>query len=482
MQWSGLDRNQILQNLPGTEADNQKFEENPPGTSTFDGWQDNHHMVVSILFTLFLVFMNGFFVAAEFAIVKVRESQLEVEARNGNSAAILARKIIRNIDGYLAATQLGITLASLGLGWVGEPVVARIITAVMASAGIQLDPETAHDWALPIAFALITVLHIVFGELAPKSIAIQRSEKTVLMVAYPLRFFFVVFTPFIWLLNGIANFILRSMGIAMTHESEVHSSEELRYLVTQGKESGTIEEENYQIIKNAFDFSERNVRQVMVPRPQVMAIDVQEFDAKVLETVLDAGYSRIPCYEETLDKVVGVVYLKDLLMKMRKKEKIRIADLMRPIMTIPESKPIGRLLKEFQLKHQQMAVVVNEYGSTKGIITMEDILEELVGEIQDEFDNEVPVVERISEGVYSVLASATLHDINKSLPNPIENDGNYETLAGYIIYKCGRIPNTDETFFLDPYEITILKKIKSSLVLVRLKDQTPPAEEGRLYV
>jgi len=436
-------------------------------------------MGFDILITLFLVFLNGFFVAAEFAIVKVRESQLEVEAQAGNNAAILAKKIVHNIDGYLAATQLGITLASLGLGWVGEPVVSKIIITSMAALGLQIDPKLAHDIALPIAFAIITVLHIVFGELAPKSIAIQRSENTTLFVAYPLRFFYLIFRPFIWMLNGIANAVLRFLGVKAIHGSEVHSSDELRYLVKQGKDSGTIDEENYQIIRNAFDFSERSVKQIIVPRSQVLAIDIKEFTQKTLEEVLDVGYSRIPCFEESLDKVVGVIYLKDILMKVRKNEDIDISAIMRPVMVIPETKLIGRLLKEFQTKRQQIAIVVNEYGSTKGIITMEDILEELVGEIQDEFDNETPFVELVEKNVYSVLASASLHDINKGLPQSIDEDGDFETLAGYLISKFKKIPNVGDKIEIENYEFTVLKKIKTSLILIQVIDLSEEKENSQ---
>ena len=417
--------------------------------------------------------------AAEFAIVKVRESQLEVEAQAGNNAAILAKKIVHNIDGYLAATQLGITLASLGLGWVGEPVVSKIIITSMAALGLQIDPKLAHDIALPIAFAIITVLHIVFGELAPKSIAIQRSENTTLFVAYPLRFFYLIFRPFIWMLNGIANAVLRFLGVKAIHGSEVHSSDELRYLVKQGKDSGTIDEENYQIIRNAFDFSERSVKQIIVPRSQVLAIDIKEFTQKTLEEVLDVGYSRIPCFEESLDKVVGVIYLKDILMKVRKNEDIDISAIMRPVMVIPETKLIGRLLKEFQTKRQQIAIVVNEYGSTKGIITMEDILEELVGEIQDEFDNETPFVELVEKNVYSVLASASLHDINKGLPQSIDEDGDFETLAGYLISKFKKIPNVGDKIEIENYEFTVLKKIKTSLILIQVIDLSEEKENSQ---
>ena len=413
--------------------------------------------------------MNGFFVAAEFAIVKVRESQLELEARAGNLSAVLARKIVGNIDGYLAATQLGITLASLGLGWVGEPVVSKILLKVFELAGLHLEHKLAHDIALPFSFAFITILHIVFGELAPKSIAIQRSDKTTLFVAYPLRFFYLIFKPFIWLLNGIANFVLKLLKINPIHGNEVHSSEELRYLVEQGKETGTIEAENYAIIQNAFDFQERSARQVMIPRKQLVAINLSDFEDRDLEQILEAGYSRIPCYEENLDKVLGVVYLKDILMELRKNRNPDIRNLMRHVTAIPETMPIGRLLKEFQKKRQQMAIVLDEFGSTKGIVTMEDILEELVGEIQDEFDNEKSSLESMGNSVFRALASASIHDLNKELPESLEEDGNFETISGYILHHCGRIPDSGEIFVIGRYEFRILKKIRSSIQKVQLR-------------
>ena len=429
-------------------------------------------MIFDIFITCLLVFMNGFFVAAEFAIVKVRASQLEMKIQEGNRFAVLSKRIVANLDGYLAATQLGITLASLGLGWIGEPVVSKIIINFMHLVGISISDDLAHRLALPVAFAFITVLHIVFGELAPKSIAIQRPEKTTLFISYPLRFFYLAFKPFVWILNGISGILLKLIGISTAQGAEVHSSDELKYLVQQGKESGEIEETDYDIIKNAFDFSERTARQIMVHRTNVLAIDLNDFDEHKLEKIIDENFSRIPCYEDNLDTVAGVVYLKDILMKMRKNEPVEIRSIMRPVMSVPETKRIGLLLKEFQLKHQQIAMVVNEYGGTTGIITMEDILEELVGEIQDEYDNEAPFVEKTADGLYTVLASAYLDDINRLLPHAIEKDEAYETLAGYLILKCGRIPGTHEKLILDKYEFTILKKSKSSILLVQLRDIT----------
>ncbi|HEY3388765.1 MAG TPA: hemolysin family protein, partial [Prolixibacteraceae bacterium] len=286
-------------------------------------------MFTDILITLLLVSLNGFFVAAEFAIVKVRASQLEMKVQSGNRIAVVAKHIISKLDRYLAATQLGITLASLGLGWIGEPVVSKIIINLMSFAGVQINPELAHQIALPTAFLIITILHIVFGELAPKSIAIQRSQRTVLFIALPLQLFYFIFRPFIWLLNGTANLLLRALGISTVQGQEVHSSDELKYLVMQGKETGEIEQADYDIIKNAFEFSERTAKQIMIPRTQVVAIDVNDFKESMIEGLIEENYSRIPCYADSLDNVVGVLYLKDILIRLRKKEPIKMSAIMR---------------------------------------------------------------------------------------------------------------------------------------------------------
>jgi CBS domain containing-hemolysin-like protein len=427
-------------------------------------------MTLDIVITFFLVFMNGFFVAAEFAIVKVRASQLEIKSQSGNRFAVLAKNITSHLDAYLAATQLGITLASLGLGWIGEPVVSVLIENLMRLLGIEISADLAHDIALPVAFAIITILHIVFGELAPKSVAIQRSEQTTLIIAYPLRLFYIIFKPFIWFLNGIANIILKILGLRAVHGAEVHSSDELKYLVHQGKETGMIEPADYNIIKNAFDFSQKNVRLAMVPRTRVLAINVNDFNDAVLEKVIEENYSRIPCYEDSIDNIIGVVYLKDILMKIRKRDEINIRGIMRPVMIIPETKHIGQLLKDFQAKHQQISIVVDEYGSTKGIITMEDILEELVGQIQDEYDIETPIVEKTGSKTFKVVSLATVKDINELLPHPIEEKDNYDTLAGFLISKFKRIPDTNDRIISNDYEFTVLRKNGSMITLVQVND------------
>lgn len=427
-------------------------------------------MAIDIIITFLLVFLNGFFVAAEFAIVKVRVSKIELKAKDGNSAAKLSTHIISHLDGYLAATQLGITLASLGLGWIGEPVVSKLIMNLITFAGLDISPETAHNLALPVAFAIITVLHIVFGELAPKSMAIQRAETTTLFIAYPLNFFYWIFRPFIWLLNGFANFILKLLKIQPVHGSEIHSSDELKYLIQQSSESSQGDAADYDIIKNAFDFSELTARQIMIPRNQVVTLDIDEFDDDVLEKLLEEGYSRIPCYEKDIDNIIGIIYVKDILAKIRKKEEIKIKEMIRPVIMIPSARKISSLLKEFQKEHIHLAIIVNEFGGMNGIVTMEDIIEELVGEIQDEYDDEIPFVEKISDKTYKVLATASINDINSFLPHPIEAHKRYDTLAGIIIEKFERIPNHNEKIVIGNYEVMVLKRIRNSVSLVQLKD------------
>ncbi len=427
-------------------------------------------MLFDIFITLFLVILNGFFVAAEFAIVKVRLSQIEIKALAGNRSAKLSSHIIHNLDGYLAATQLGITLASLGLGWVGEKVVSKMIINAFDLAGLELGEVLAHSIAVPISFAIITVLHIVFGELAPKSLAIQKPEATTMWVAYPLNAFYYVFKPFIWVLNGFAGFILRAFGIHTAHGSEVHSSDELKYLIQQSSESGSEAKTDYEIIKNAFDFADRTAKQIMVPRNHVIAIDLDEYDDVMLKKILEEGYSRVPCYENTIDNITGIIYVKDILMTLNNKKTINIRDLVRPVIITSETRKIDHLLKEFQLKRIQIAIVVNEFGGTEGIVTMEDIIEEIVGEIQDEYDNEVPVVEQIDDRTYQVIATAAINDINASLPYAIDESPDATTLAGIVIQAFGRIPNSNDKINIEEYEVTVLKRVKNTITLVQLKD------------
>src|SRR5690606_5627412 len=331
-------------------------------------------MAFDIIFTLFLVFLNGFFVAAEFAIVKVRSSQIALQT--GTASKRAAQVIVNNLDGFLAATQLGITLASLGLGWVGEDVVSTLILGLMDILGIDITPELAHRIALPVAFVVITVLHIVFGELAPKSLAIRHPTSTALKVSIPLRIFYFLFKPFISLLNGFANIILKLIGIKPVGEHGIHTEEELKLIIAESEEGGAIEPNERELIQNVFEFDNRIVKQVMVPRIKISGLKSSISIAEAVSVIFNEGYTRYPVFERNLDEITGIVHAKDIFKAYWEKSEQPLISLSRKAYYITENKPIDELLREFQRSKIQMAIVVNEYGGTVGVVTLEDILEE----------------------------------------------------------------------------------------------------------
>lgn len=425
--------------------------------------------MLNILLTLLLVFLNGFFVAAEFAIVKVRLSQIEMHVRSGNFFAKIARQVLEHLDAYLSATQLGITLASLGLGWIGESVVAQIIVEIMALAGIEAPPEAAHTIAIPVAFVLITFMHIVFGELIPKSLAIQRAEKVTLAVALPMRGFYILFKPFIWTLNGFANFILRRMSIEPAGEHDLHSADEIRYLIEESSKSGVIETSEHELIENVFEFQETTANQIMVPRNRVVALEISLQGTQILDKVIEEGYSRMPVYEGSIDNILGVVYAKDLIAMMNYPDVIILQDVLRPAFFARETEKIHHLLRNMQKHKVHLAVVIDEFGGTAGILTLEDIIEELVGEIQDEYDEEKPLIEEKTENEWIIEASASIFDVNEFLPYPLPEAEEYETVGGFINHTAGKIPETDEIIRLNEYECIILKSTRRRVETVKLR-------------
>lgn len=427
-------------------------------------------MGLSLFFTLFLVFLNGFFVAAEFALVKVRASQIEIKAKSGNRIAKIAKHMTQHLDGYLAATQLGITLASLGLGWVGEAVMTRIVSNFFVFINVDISTSVATSAGHVLAFTIITILHIVFGELAPKSLAIQRPIGTTMGIALPLHFFYILFRPFIWLLNGFANLILKGLGIsAISGHDAHHSSEELQYLLDQGKESGALEINEHELIKNVFDFNERVVKNIMVPRTKISGIELNTPHRELLDLIIREGYSRIPVYDETIDKIVGIVHAKDILPLLADNKECILKDIIRKPYFIPETKKINDLLSELQLKRIQIAIVLDEFGGTAGMVTLEDIVEELVGEIQDEYDEEKPIVEKISSIEFVVDATASIYDVNEYLPHDLPEDGDYDTVAGLMSEIFGKIPEVGEAREFNGYNITILKKADQNVESVKLE-------------
>lgn len=351
-------------------------------------------MASDLFITFLLILLNGFFVAAEFALVKVRASQLDVKAQKGSSRAKLAKTLLEKLDAYLSATQLGITLASLALGAVGEEVISHIVQKIFADTGMVTNPVTVHSISLPIALTLLTFFHVTLGEQIPKMIGIKYSMDTILLFAWPLRIFYFIFSPFIWLLNKTSSIVLRIIGVKKVGEDEVHTEEELRLILTESEEGGAIKPSENELIQNVFDFDDRIVKQIMVPQNRVVALDVELGRGEITKKVIEEGFSRIPIYLGDIDNVIGIVHSKDLLKALIENRFRTLKDIMRPVHFIPESMKINELLRDFQKHHIQMAIVTNEFGATAGLITMEDIIEELVGEIQDEHDEEKPNVEK----------------------------------------------------------------------------------------
>ena len=434
---------------------------------------------LKIFIAILLVICNGFFVAAEFSIVKVRYSQIQLKAAEGNKSAKQAEYIIKNLDAYLSATQLGITLASLALGWVGESALEHQFQALFSYFDFQVSAATLTTVSVVCSFLIITMLHIIFGELVPKSIAIRKAEPTTLFIAYPLRVFANIFKPFIWLMNASSNAFLRLIGIHPVSDQEIHSTEELQLLVKQSADGGEIEEENYEIIKNAFDFTDHSAKQIMIPRQNILSIDIEEPIEEIIKTIMDSGYSRIPVYEDSIDNVIGVFYTKEIIRQYVTNNGVLTHDdlkeLMREAFFVVGSKKISDLLKIFQQKKQHIAIVIDEFGGTEGIITMEDILEELVGEIQDEEDDEDKIVDQVGENTYWVQATQPLEEINENLPVelPLSEDSDYNTLAGFILYELQDIPEENQEFKFNNYRFKILKMQNKSVELVELIYEKP---------
>ncbi|HET6681413.1 MAG TPA: hemolysin family protein [Gemmatimonadaceae bacterium] len=389
---------------------------------------------------LVLVLANAFFVAAEFALVGARRSRIDQMAARGERGAKSAQMAIAHLDRYLSGTQLGITLASLGLGWIGEPALAGMIDSILRLVGVEAPAGAVHSVAAVVtAFMIISFLHIVLGELAPKSLALFRPETVSRFAAAPLIFFSRVMKPFIWSLNGTANAFLRLFGVTPPGEGQhVHSPEELRLLVMQARAHGTLDESDSAMLAGVFDFHEKKVHDVMRPRTEVVAVDVDTDEDEVRQILKRERYSRYPIYRETLDDVIGFFLAKDLLLH-DDDQPFSLEAAVRDVMYVPATRPAERVLDDMRRRRAHMAVVLDEYGGTAGILTMEDLVEEVVGDIADEYDvASRTVVEQ--DGVLELAGSLSLVDVRSDHLLRIP-EGDWTTLGGYAFSEIGRVPH-----------------------------------------
>lgn len=439
---------------------------------------ESHHysffeIAFRLLAVLFLVLLNGFFVAAEFAIVKVRSTQIETLVKRHHRRARVADDVIQHLDAYLSATQLGITLASLGLGWLGEPFVAALLESALASVGIE-SRQVVSLIALSVAFAIITFLHIVLGELAPKSLAIQRAQQTTLWVAVPLTLFYKLFYPAIWALNQVANWVLRIIGLDPVSEGELaHSEEELRLLLAESGGAGTDNSLGRAISLRAFSLKNLKARNIMLPRNKIVALFAEEPVELNLRVAEASRHTRFPLCRKTVDQVIGMVHVKDLLWQIHaRRDQANIEAIRRDILFIPELVNLETLLSMFLEKKCHMAIVVDEFGGTLGMVTLEDVLEEMVGEIQDEFDHEQPLISQIHENEYLLDGATPLHDVEEAFGVRFHDENDAATLGGYLVDRWQEIPAEGTEWRFDKLKFVVQKveKFRVSQILVKVEE------------
>ena len=398
--------------------------------------------LLDLLLVIFLIFMNGFFVAAEFCCVKIRPSRLETLIAEGVSRAKYAKQLTDHLDSSLSVTQLGITLASLGLGWVGEPAIAVLI--LPATQHMGLPDEVGHTVALAIAFTLITSLHIVLGELTPKSMAIANVERILLAIAFPMVLFGRVMRPFVWVLNTVANHISRKLGYEVKGENEdAHTEEEIRLLMKESFRQGLINSTEADFVDKVFSFTELNAREIMVPRTDMICLYLDDPPADRIKIIIEEQQTRYPvCYEDK-DHIIGFIHVKDLLPPLMRGERLNLRRYIRKALIVPESMDGSILLRTMQEQGSQLAIVVDEYGGTAGMVTVEDIIEQIVGDIRDEFDVERESVEWRGLDICSIDAKLLLEEVDDLLGVCIV-DEDVDSIGGWLYDQLGEAPRVGQ--------------------------------------
>ncbi|WP_298827963.1 hemolysin family protein [uncultured Planococcus sp.] len=424
-------------------------------------------LILNLFLVALLIGLTALFVGSEFSIIRVRMSRIDQLVSEGNKNAILTKKITSNLDYYLSACQLGITVTALGLGWLGEPTVERILHPVFENFGIE--EPTASIFSFIIAFTVITFLHVVIGELAPKTLAIQYAEKMALVLARPLYLFGVILLPFIWVLNGSARLLLRAFGIEPSEHEHAHSEEELKIIMTQSYNSGEINQTELSYMQNIFSFDERLAKDVMLPRTQMETISLEMSHDDLMEIVRDHQYTRYPVTEHgDKDDIIGFVNVKEMLTNYTYKQDLNDSIVIHDIPFVHDMAPIQDVLLKMQKEHVHMAIVVDEYGGTAGVITMEDILEEIVGEIRDEFDeDERDEIKAVDINNYLLNGRVLLSDLEDRFAIEFDDSEDVDTIGGWIQLK-----NTDisegESVELPTHTITVREMENHQIIRVLL--------------
>jgi CBS domain containing-hemolysin-like protein len=418
---------------------------------------------------LLLLAANGFFVGAEFALMAARRTKIEGLADEGDARAGTALKSIRELSFMLAGVQLGITMASLGLGFVAEPAVAHVIENALEST-VELPEGALHSISFVVALTIVVFLHMVVGEMAPKNIAIAEPERSALWLAYPIRVYVNVFRPFIRLLNALANASLRMMRVEPRDEVlDIHSAREIATMISQSAESGLLEEFKERLLSGAIELGERDAASAMVPRTDMHALPFTATPAEIEKFVLETGHSRVPLFRDDLDHIIGFFHAKDLLKVAEDRRELPLLPgLIRPMLVVPESRKLRALLFDMRRERAHFALVIEEHGGTAGIVSLEDVLEELVGEIRDEYDSSELGVERLSGGRYLVPGSLRIDEASSRLDVDLP-EGEYETIAGFLMDRLGRIPTRRDVVEYEGWRLRVRNMYRRRVVQVLIE-------------
>lgn len=424
-------------------------------------------MLTQFLLIAVLILVNAVFVVTEYAIIRVRSAEIDALAVKGNLRAMRAKTVIKNLDRYISATQLGITFVNLLLGWVGEDVFIHLLEPVFIKLGIS--GSFSQTLAVIFGLLIITYFTITIGELAPKAFAIRKYLSATLWLSYPLTIFYKIFKPFIWLLNASAALIIRAMGLKpLENDSGIHSQEEIRQVILQGRRAGVIDQTEHQLIEKIFDFNDKTAKEIMIHRGDMVVLNIDDNREKIYQVVTEEGYSRIPVYKDTIDNIIGIIYTKDLISASEHRQLIQLADIIRPAYFVAETKNIGILMREFQKAKVHMGIVVNEYGGVEGLITMEDIIEEITGEIMDEYDVESPDIIKGKNQEYLVNPFIPVKEFNRKFSAKIPESENYNTLGGFLYNVTGHIPELYERIDYSGFTFVIASKQRNTIKKVKV--------------
>src|SRR4029453_5098574 len=443
-------------------------------------WDPLILLIAKLATVVALVLLNGFFVVAEFALVKIRDSQLKTLADEGVRRAGLVEQIRANLNAYLSACQVGITAASLGLGWLGEPFLARMLQPFFALAGIE-SPAVVKSISFALAFSAITFLHIVVGEQAPKILAIRKSMPSALFVSAPLRWFYIIFKPAISFLNAASNWVLRCiLRVEPIAEGELaHSEEELRLILRESEKSADVSPLGRELVFNVLDLRDRVVRDIMTPRGEIVYLNLEDDFETNLKKAVESRHTRFPLCRENLDNTIGLIHIKELLLLVRDPHP-DLLKIKRELIPLPEMMPLEQLLKLFLNKHAHLAIVVDEFGGTVGMVTLENVLEELVGDIQSEFDFEKEEFRKISANEFTVDGTLGLYELNDLAKLDLES-ADVSTIGGYVTHLLGHLPKQGEQVKIDNYLVTVsqtdARRVKQ--LHFRKVEEAKPAEVMR---